>query len=67
MTITVELIGEGVRQVDVDGGRYGELLEPFEVSSHEVAILVDGTPVPEDRPIDDDVERVRVLRLVKGG
>jgi len=30
-----------------------------------VSVLVDGRPVPEDRPVDAD--RVEVLRLVKGG
>jgi sulfur carrier protein len=27
--------------------------------------MVDGSPVPEDQPVDAD--RVRVLRLIKGG
>ncbi|PSQ48597.1 small archaeal modifier protein 2 [Halobacteriales archaeon SW_7_65_23] len=67
MAITVELVGEGTREVDPDGDSYADLLAPFDVSRHEVSILVDGTPVPEDAPIDDDVDRVRVVRLIKGG
>lgn len=67
MGITVELVGEDSREVDVEDGHYGDLLSPFDVSVHEVSILVDGSPVPEDAPIDTSVERVRILRLIKGG
>lgn len=65
MTVSVELVGEATR--DVEGRTYGDLLAPFDVSEHEVTILVDGTPVPEDASIDDGVESVRVVRLIKGG
>ncbi len=67
MGITVELVGEDSREVDVDEGNYGDLLSPFDVSKHEVSILVDGRPVPEDKPIDSTVDHVRILRLIKGG
>lgn len=67
MSITVELVGEGTRDVDVEKGCYADLLAPFDVSRHEVSILVDGTPVPEDEQIADGVEHVQVVRLVKGG
>jgi len=67
MGITVELVGEGSREIDVEEGRYGDLLAPFDVSRHEVSILVDGTPVPEDQPIDTGVDHVRIVRLIKGG
>ncbi len=67
MAITVELVGEGSREVDVEDGQYGDLLSPFDVSKHEVSILVDGTPVPEDKPIEDTVDHVRIIRLIKGG
>ncbi|PSP88675.1 small archaeal modifier protein 2 [Halobacteriales archaeon QS_4_66_20] len=67
MAITVELVGEGTREVDPDGDSYADLLAPFDVSRHEVSILVDGTPVPEDQPVDAGVDRVRVVRLIKGG
>lgn len=66
MGITVELVGEGTREVEPEG-TYEDLLGPFDVSKHEVSILVDGTPVPEDRPVDGDVDHVRVVRLIKGG
>jgi sulfur carrier protein len=67
MGITVELIGEGSREVDVEEGHYGDLLSSFDVTKHEVSILVDGSPVPEDAPIDSSVDHVRVIRLIKGG
>jgi sulfur carrier protein len=34
-------------------------------SVHEASVLVEGTPVPEDAPVEAD--RVTVLRLVQGG
>jgi sulfur carrier protein len=66
--VTVELVGEGDAEVPVDAGTtYADLLAPFDVSPHEVSLVVDGSPVPEDAPVDDSVERVRVVRLIKGG
>jgi sulfur carrier protein len=66
--VTVELVGEDTRELDADAETtYGDLLAPFGVSHHEVSILVDGRPVPEDAAIEDSVERVRILRLVAGG
>lgn len=65
MTVTVELVGEQERAVD--GETYADLLDPFDVSVHEVSLLVDGRPVPEDETIPDDVERVRIVRLIQGG
>jgi sulfur carrier protein len=32
---------------------------------HEVTVLVDDSPVPEDAPVETD--HVRVLRLIAGG
>ena len=66
--VTVELVGDETREVAVDaGGTYADLLAPFDVSTHEVTITVDGTPVPEDAPVEESVDRVRVIRLIKGG
>ncbi|MFC7073899.1 ubiquitin-like small modifier protein 2 [Halovenus rubra] len=67
MGITVELVGEGSHEVDAETGQYSDLLSPFDVSKHEVSILVDGRPVPEDETIDNTVDHVRVIRLIKGG
>lgn len=68
MNVQVELVGEETRSVGVDEGEtYADLLAPFDVTVHEVSVLVDGRPVPEDRPVGTDVERVRVVRLVRGG
>ncbi|WP_135667370.1 ubiquitin-like small modifier protein SAMP2 [Halorhabdus rudnickae] len=66
MRVTVEVVGEGERDVEVDtGATYADLLAGVEVSPHEATVLVDGQPVPEDG--DVDVDRVQVLRVVKGG
>ena len=66
--VMVEFVGEDTREVRVEPETtYGDLLAPFDVSRHEVSVLVDGRPVPEDESVDPDVERVRVLRLVAGG
>lgn len=66
MRVTVAVAGEGAREVEVpEGATYGDLLAPLDYSPHEVSVLVDGRPVPEDAPVD--AERVEILRLVKGG
>jgi len=66
MEVTVELVGEDTRELDVESGAtYGELLADFDVSPHEVSVLVDDRPVPEDEAVD--AEHVRVVRLIKGG
>ncbi|WP_222915560.1 ubiquitin-like small modifier protein 2 [Natrinema sp. SYSU A 869] len=44
---------------------YADLLREVELSPHEVSVLVDGRPVPEDQPVETD--HVTVLRLIKGG
>jgi sulfur carrier protein ThiS len=67
-TVTAEVVGEGDREVSLDPeATYGDLLAALSFTPHEAAVLVDGTPVPEDRPVEPAVDRVRVLRLVKGG
>jgi len=65
-TVRAEVVGEGTRTLRLDAdATYGDLLAALDFSPHEATVLVDDTPVPEDRPVD--AERVRVLRLVKGG
>lgn len=75
VTVTVDVKGGRTHEVDLadlaDGSTadepptYADLLAAVDVSPHEVSVLVDGRPVPEDRHVDAD--RVTVLRLVKGG
>jgi len=66
MRVTVEIVGEGTREVDVDDdATYADLARAAGYSPHEVSVLVDDNPVPADQPVDAD--RVRVLRLIKGG
>ena len=67
MSVTVELVGEGSHEIDASGKTYAELLEPFDVSKHEVSMLVDGRPVPEDQPVDGEIDQVRIVRLIQGG
>lgn len=65
-TVRAEVVGEGTSDLDLaPDATYGDLLAALDFSPHEATVLVDGTPVPEDRTVDAD--RVRVLRLVKGG
>lgn len=65
MRVTVEVVGEDTHEFDVTDETYADLLERVDLSPHEVSVMVDGTPVPEDQPVD--AEHVRVLRLIRGG
>ena len=66
MHVTVEVVGEDTRGVDVDSdATYADVARAVGYSPHEVSVLVDDSPVPADQPVDTD--RVRVLRLIKGG
>ncbi|AFK17945.1 MoaD/ThiS family protein [Haloferax mediterranei ATCC 33500] len=66
MDVTVEVVGEEAHEVTVgDDGTYADLVKAVDLSPHEVSVLVDGRPVPEDQPVEED--HVKVLRLIKGG
>jgi len=66
MDVTVEVAGEDTHELSVaDDATYADLLGPLGLSPHEVSVLVDGSPVPIDQPVDAD--RVEVVRLIKGG
>ncbi len=81
MRVTVDVKGEETHEIDLetvsaespdgsagtDGSTptYQELLAEIDLSPHEVSVLVDGRPVPEDQPVESD--HVTVLRLIKGG
>jgi len=66
MDVSVEVVGETTHEVTVgDGATYADLLREVDCSPHEVSVLVDGSPVPEDQPVA--VAEVQVLRLIKGG
>lgn len=77
MRVTVDVKGEGTHEFaleEVPTGSagasngeptYADLLAEVDLSPHEVSVLVDGRPVPEDQPVD--AEHVTVLRLIKGG
>ncbi|MEF8774108.1 MAG: ubiquitin-like small modifier protein 2 [Halobacteriales archaeon] len=65
MDVTVEVVGEATQEVSVEDATYADLCRAVGYSPHEVSVLVDGRPVPEDQAVDAD--RVEVLRLVRGG
>jgi len=66
MDVTLEVVGEGEETVAVDDdATYADLARAAGYSPHEVSVLVDGAPVPEDDRIDAD--QVKLLRLIKGG
>ena len=66
MQVTCEVVGGETRDLELDAdATYGDVLAAVGLSSHEASVLVDGSPVPEDAPVEADA--VRVLRLIKGG
>ncbi|MFC5133321.1 MULTISPECIES: ubiquitin-like small modifier protein SAMP2 [Haloferacaceae] len=66
MDVTVDVVGgdEEVHAVDEDA-TYADLIRAAGFHPQEASVLVDGSPVPGDRPVDAD--RVRLLRLIQGG
>ncbi|SEQ77482.1 ubiquitin-like small modifier protein SAMP2 [Natrinema salaciae] len=75
MHVTVDVKGEDSYELELEAvagaadadatPTYADLLREVELSPHEVSVLVDGRPVPEDQPVESD--HVTVLRLIKGG
>jgi peroxiredoxin Q/BCP len=65
MNVTVEVVGEESHDLEVEDATYADLLAEVDLSPHEVSVMVDGRPVPEDQPVEAD--HVKVLRLIKGG
>ncbi|WP_050049395.1 ubiquitin-like small modifier protein SAMP2 [Halanaeroarchaeum sulfurireducens] len=65
MRVTVDVVGEKTREVEIPEGTYADVLDAVGLSSHEASVLVEGRPVPADQPIES--RTVTVLQLVKGG
>jgi peroxiredoxin Q/BCP len=65
MNVTVEVVGEGSHDLEVEDATYADLLAEVDLSPHEASVMVDGRPVPEDQPVE--AAHVTVLRLIKGG
>ena len=66
MNVTVEVVGEKTHEVTVDEtASYADLVEAVDHNPQAVSVLVDGSPVPEDQPVE--AARVELLRLIKGG
>ncbi|WP_436934347.1 ubiquitin-like small modifier protein SAMP2 [Halovenus marina] len=68
MSVTVEVVNEGIEEVETDdGATFGDLLDPFDVSEQEIIVLVDGLPAALDAEMPDDVDQVRVVPATPGG
>ena len=65
MRVTLDVVEGETHEFEVTDETYADLLGEVDLSPHEVAVLVDGRPVPEDDVVS--AAQVRVLRLVKGG
>ncbi len=66
MNVTVEVVGETTTEVTVDEtATYADLVEAVDYNPQAVSVLVEGSPVPEDQPIE--AAHVQVLRLITGG
>ncbi|WP_122088787.1 ubiquitin-like small modifier protein SAMP2 [Halalkalicoccus subterraneus] len=65
MNVTVEVVGEDTHDLSLPDPTYCDLLAELDLSPHEVSVMVEGRPVPEDQPVN--AQRVQVLRLIKGG
>ncbi|QZY00665.1 ubiquitin-like small modifier protein SAMP2 [Halobaculum rubrum] len=66
MDVTCEVVGEGTETLSLaDDATYADVCRAADYSPHEVTVLVDGNPVPEDAPVESS--EVKVLRLIKGG
>lgn len=65
MRVTLEVAAGETHEFDVESATYAELLAEAGFSPNEVAVLVDGRPVPEDSEVEPG--RATVVRLVSGG
>lgn len=66
MQVTARVVGEEAHALELPAdATYGDLLRALDFSRHEASVLVDGTPVPADAPVEH--AEVSVLRLVTGG
>jgi len=66
MNVTVEVVGDHERDLSLSAdATYADVVRESGYSPQEASVLVDGSPVPGDQPVE--AERVKLLRLVKGG
>ena len=66
MQVTVDVAGGDTHEVALpEDATYADCCATVGFSVHEVSVLVDGRPVPEDQRVA--AETVRIVRLVKGG
>ncbi|MFB6119774.1 MAG: ubiquitin-like small modifier protein 2 [Halobacteriaceae archaeon] len=65
MRVTLDVVGDESHEFEVTDETYADLLADVGLSPHEVSVLVDGRPVPEDKQVA--APEARVVRLVRGG
>ncbi len=68
MRVTCEVVGGDTHDLELEPhATYADVLAAVGLSTQAATVVVDGSPVPEDRAVDADADSVRVLRLVEGG
>jgi sulfur carrier protein len=66
MRVTLDVAGGETHKLDApEGATWADLLSEVGLSPHEVSVLVEGRPVPEDGT--PETTEATVLRLVQGG
>lgn len=65
MDVELSVIGEKTYHFTITNETYGELLNEIGLSPQEVAVIVNGRPVPEDQTVSED--EIKVIRMIKGG
>lgn len=64
--VHVDVVNGAAHEAELaDDATYADVLHEAGFSPHEATVLVDGSPVPADAPVE--AREVRVLRLVQGG
>lgn len=65
MDVTVQVVGGDTHRLQLVDATYADVLTAIGLHPQEATVLVDGQPVPDDRPVEE--EQVQVLRLITGG
>jgi len=66
MKVTVDVVGDDERDLSLAAdATYADVIRESGYSPQAASVLVDGSPVPGDQPVE--AERVTLLRLVTGG
>lgn len=66
MKVTANIVGDAEVEVTLPAdATYADLCRELDYSPHEVSVLVDGSPEPNDQVVD--ATEVSVIQLIKGG